>query len=156
MHNWVFRQAVQEAALIILVAAGIGFVYTASTHRGLFTEKQGPTAAVDTSIFPQFVLYDEAVQLYQSGEATFIDARHSFDFGLGHITSAINIPLKDFTPANLGGIPQDRILVVYCDGQECNSSVELAKRIASHGFRNVKIFFGGWREWSDHKQPTQP
>ena len=150
------RHTLHEALLIILIATVIGFLYTAFTHRGLFAEKQAPTSDVDTTIVPRFVLYDEAVQLYQSGEATFVDARHSYDFGLGHIKGAINIPLKDFTPDELRGIPKDKVLVVYCDGQECNSSVDLGKRIASHGYRNVKVFFGGWREWSNNKQPAEP
>ena len=32
----------------------------------------------------------------------------------------------------------------------------LARKIAWHGYRNVKIFFGGWREWTVNNQPTQP
>ena len=149
------KRTLQETFLIGLVATGIGFLYTAFTQRGLFAEKHGPSAAVDTTIAPQFVLYDEALQLFRSGNATFVDARHSFDFGLGHVKGAINIPLKDFNPTQLNGIPNDKTLVVYCDGQECNSSVDLAKLIASHGYRNVKIFFGGWREWTNNKQPTE-
>lgn len=151
-----FRHTVQEALVIVVVAAGIGLLYTASTQRGFFAERRGPEAVIDSSISPQFVLYQEAVQLYDSGQATFVDARHSYDFGLGHIKGAINIPLKDFTPSELSGIPRDKILVVYCDGQECNSSVDLARQIAWHGYRNVKIFFGGWREWTTNNQPTQP
>jgi len=154
MLRW--RHILREASLIILVAAGLGFSFTAFTHRGIFAEKKAPSAGIDTTIVPEFVLYDEAVQLYRSGSALFVDARHAYDYGLGHVRGAVSIPLQDFSSRELGGIPEDRTVVVYCDGQECNSSVELAKKIASRGYRHVKIFFGGWREWTQNKQPTEP
>jgi 3-mercaptopyruvate sulfurtransferase SseA len=47
------------------------------------------------------------------------------------------------------------VLVAYCDGQECNSSINLALKLDSLGYSNVKIFFGGWREWTNSSQPTE-
>ena len=87
----------------------------------------------------------------------FVDARHEFDYRLGHIKGAMNIPLKNFddrrnTPANF---KKYSVLIVYCDGVECNSSVELGTRLAAAGFPKVKIFFGGWKEWQSHNQPTE-
>jgi rhodanese-related sulfurtransferase len=150
------QRTIREASLIVVVSVIVGLAYSGLTQRGLFAERQdAPTPGPETTP-PQFVLYDEAVQLFQSGEATFVDARHEFDYRLGHIKGAINVPLKDFSPQEVGGLSKDRILVVYCDGQECNSSVELAQQLASLGFSEVKIFFGGWREWTDNKQPAEP
>lgn len=151
-----FRRTVLEGLLIVTCSALIGAGYAAFTRQGLFAERQGPAANGWTANPPQFVLFDEALQLFKSGEATFVDARHEFDYRLGHIQGAVNVPLKDFSPQDVGGLSKDKILVVYCDGQECNSSVELAKQLASLGFTRVKIFFGGWREWTDNKQPTEP
>jgi rhodanese-related sulfurtransferase len=98
---------------------------------------------------------DEARSLFESGSAVFVDARHSFDFDLSHIKGAISVPLKDYDvkKAALDGIPKDRLIVVYCDGAECNSSIELSVKLMTDGYRNVRIFFGGWREWIDANLP---
>jgi rhodanese-related sulfurtransferase len=145
-----FSKTLREALLIIAVASVVGFSYTAATHRGLFALAQPH----DSTHPPQFILLDEAVQLFHSDSATFVDARHAYDFGLGHIKGAINVPLNELTLAPLGGISKDRVLVAYCDGQECNSSLNLALKLDSLGYSNVKIFFGGWREWTNNNQPT--
>lgn len=147
----IFPKTIREALLIIAVACVLGFSYTAATHRGLFA----PAQPRDTSHAPQFILLDEALQFFHSDSATFVDARHAYDFELGHIKGAINVPLNQFSLAPLGGIPNESVLVAYCDGQECNSSVSLAMKLDSLGYANVKIFFGGWSEWTNNNQPTE-
>ncbi len=100
---------------------------------------------------------DEAWALFQTGMAVFVDARHEFDFKLGHIKGAINIPLKEYDERKsaLSGVSVDRDIVVYCDGAECNSSIELSVKLMKDGHRNVRIFFGGWSEWSAANLPTE-
>jgi rhodanese-related sulfurtransferase len=154
--KFLWRRTALDALFIVAVSAAIGLGYAAFTRQGLFAERQAPIADGLAANPPQFVLFDEATQLFQSGEATFVDARHEFDYKLGHIKGAINVPLKDFSPEEVRDLSKGKTLVVYCDGQECNSSVELAKQLASLGFTRVKIFFGGWREWTENKQPTEP
>ncbi len=98
---------------------------------------------------------DEARSLFESGSAVFVDARHDFDFNLGHIKGALNVPLKDYDAkiSALSGIPKDRMMIAYCDGAECNSSIELSVKLMKDGYTNVRIFFGGWREWVDANLP---
>lgn len=100
---------------------------------------------------------DEAGSLFESGSAVFVDARHDFDFNLGHIKGAINVPLKDYDvkKSALDGIPKDRTMIAYCDGAECNSSIELSVKLMKDGYKNVRIFFGGWREWVDANLPIE-
>ena len=145
--------AFREALLIVAISCVLGFTYSAATQKGLFAPAPGATLS-QPSHPPQFILFDEAVQVFHSDSATFVDARHAYDFELGHIKGAINVPLKEFTVAPLSGIPKERVLVTYCDGQECNSSVSLAMKLDSLGYTNVKIFFGGWSEWTNNNQPT--
>lgn len=99
----------------------------------------------------------EAQELFQSGTALFVDSRHEFDYKLGHIKGAVNIPLKDFGTRMdvLAKLPRDRTLVTYCDGAECNSSIELASRLHMAGFSGVKIFFEGWNVWKSLNLPTE-
>jgi len=153
------RNAIREAALIIVAAALIGTAYNALTGKGIFGTAKSP-APVATSVqevAPTFIIFEEALAFFNSGEALFVDARHEYDYKLGHIKGAVNLPLKelDTHSAVYAGWPKDKLLIVYCDGAECNSSVELAKKLSAAGFTNVKIFFGGWTEWQANNDPTE-
>ncbi len=142
--------------MILLAATALGFIYTAATEKGMFgnaiirTASTGPHA-------PIMISSEEAQKFFEESSALFVDARREFDFKLGHIKGAINIPLKDFDARKetLALVPKDKQVVTYCDGAECNSSIELAAKLHTLGFTNVKIFFGGWREWEAHHLPTE-
>jgi rhodanese-related sulfurtransferase len=152
------RQATREAILLILVGASLGFLYSAATEKGVFARQApaGPVGGAGVAT-PQMISQEEVWSLYQTGSALFIDSRHDFDFRAGHIKGAVNVPLKDFElqKSPLKDVLRDRLLVIYCDGAECNSSIELAVRLAKEGFRNVRISFGGWREWVEAQHPTE-
>jgi rhodanese-related sulfurtransferase len=51
--------------------------------------------------------------------------------------------------------PADQLLVVYCEGGDCQTSVSLAKLIHQRGFTDIRILFGGWEEWSAAGLPEQ-
>lgn len=154
-----FRQGVQEAGLILLAACVLGFSYTATSKKGIFAEAREKSAAQHSSAansLPMIGL-DEARSLFENGQALFIDARHEFDYKLGHIKGAINIPLNEYDAKKsiLAEYAKEKIIIAYCDGAECNSSIELAARLFADGFTSVKIFFGGWREWSGGQLPVE-
>lgn len=153
------RRAIREAGFLLISAAVLGLAYDGITGKGIFTREGADQRAKQEqpAASPRFITYDEAVQLHQSGGAVFIDSRHDYDFRLGHIPGAVNIPLKELTSRRnfLDSIPRSSTLVTYCDGQECNSSIELAKNLAAAGYRRVNIFFGGWKEWQAHRQPEE-
>lgn len=150
------RLAVREALGIILSAAVLGFGYTALTEQGLFAESppsQGSTVSSPTSV----IRLPEAQMLFESETALFIDSRHEFDYRMGHVAHAINIPLAEAGNrlSVLSEIPRNKTLVVYCDGAECNSSFALAARLRAEGFSDVRIFFGGWVEWQSSNLPSE-
>ncbi len=150
------RQAMHEAVLLLLVAAALGFIYTAAVEKGLFARLAPPRTAESAGLLaPAMITRDQAQVYFNSGTAVFIDARHEFDYKLGHIRGAINIPLRTYgtKKAVLDTIPRNRLLVAYCDGAECNSSIELSVKLAKDGYTNVKMFFGGWREWTASNLP---
>jgi rhodanese-related sulfurtransferase len=142
-----------EAAAIVVIAALFGIAYTGLTAKGLFASQPGTTAAV----LPPVLTYAEARSLFDAGTVLFVDARPPFDFGLGHIRGAVNLPLKDFDQSReiLQLIPRDQPLVTYCDGEDCNSSVMLAAKLDSAGYKSVRVFFGGWKEWSARHLPVE-
>ena len=147
----------REASLILLASFVLGFSYTAVTGKGLFgtSPKSPSTTSAPSANAPAFISFQEALELFRSGTANFVDSRHSYDYSLGHIVGAISLPLNEFHSRNTGSLPKDRLLVTYCDGEECNSSVELAMKLDSVGYSNVRIFFGGWKEWAANQQPIE-
>ncbi len=149
------RRSLLEALLLIVVAIVLGVAYTFITKQGFFAKTQSFQTAAPSNI--EIISLAMAKELFESNNALFIDARHEFDFQAGHIRGAVNVALKNFDAhfARLNKISKDKLLIVYCDGSECNSSIELAVKLMESGFTNVKVFFGGWQEWNSAKLPIE-
>jgi rhodanese-related sulfurtransferase len=104
-----------------------------------------------------FITLGEAEWLFSEEEALFIDSRPKEDFRAGHILGAVNIPFEEYKRENaldLIFLPPEGTVVVYCDGSECNSSLELAKVLHHKGLLDIRIFFGGWVEWTREGLPV--
>jgi rhodanese-related sulfurtransferase len=152
----VYRQGIREALLITAAATVLAFGYTFLTEKGFFA----PARIADSTRkepAPTLIDLNESRILFESGKALFIDSRHFFDFKRGHIRAAFNIPLTemDSMQTAIASLPRDKTLIVYCDGVECNSSIELASKLHARGIGGVRIFFGGWQEWTNQKLPTE-
>ena len=151
-----FQRAVREALAIALVGATLGFAYTALQGRGVFAP-DGPQTSVSVSASPTMVQLPEALRLFELNQALFIDARHTFEYSRGHIPGAVSLPIGEFDTATdlLASLPKDKVLITYCDGAECNSSINLAAKLHETGFSGVRIFFGGWNEWTGQDLPIE-
>ncbi len=153
------RQGLREGVFIVLTAGLLGFVFTMVMERGLFAgpPKQPPMSVASGEVPPAMIDIAEAQSLFESGNALFVDSRHEFDFKMGHIKGSVNLPLKDYDTRRdfLTTLPKDKVLITYCDGAECNSSIDLASKLHQAGFSGVRIFFGGWSEWTSHNLPTE-
>jgi rhodanese-related sulfurtransferase len=154
-----FQQGLREAGFILLTACVLGFSYTATFKKGIFAESNlnSPARAPASANQLPMINLAEATGLFDAGQTVFIDARHEFDYKLGHIKGAVNIPLKDYEAYrdSLAAYSKDKSMVAYCDGAECNSSIELSAKLLAAGYTNVKIFYGGWKEWTGGKLPTK-
>ncbi|NTW48770.1 MAG: rhodanese-like domain-containing protein [Chlorobiales bacterium] len=156
------RQFIREAGIIFLLSIFLGFVYTGVAGKGFFRDARDTGKSIEETgsghqRLPQMISLKEADSLFNSGTALFIDARHDFDYQNGHIKGAINLPIKSFEkePDRVKKLPRDLILVTYCDGASCNSSVELAEKLQKSGFNRIKVFFGGWQVWRDSVLPIE-
>lgn len=99
----------------------------------------------------------EAYSLFKDGAALFIDARSPDDFLAGHIKQSINIPAEAFMDSlpYLENLDFNRPIITYCDGEDCNASIDLAADIKMMGFVHVNFFFGGWQDWRDAGYPIE-
>jgi rhodanese-related sulfurtransferase len=105
---------------------------------------------------PPFVTLEDAVAKYQSPDIVFIDSRDPEDYQYGHIKGAISIPfdyLDDSWDAFIDSLDWDNGYVVYCSGDECESSLNMGRYLYHRGFPHIFIFYGGWREWEDNSLP---
>ena len=152
-----YREAARQSLVILCAAAFLGFSYTFLTAKGFFAQQRETHHPASAASGPSPVGLDEARTLFEKNNAIFVDARHSFDFRRGHIKDSRNIPLADFDQSeqSIASLPKDTVIIVYCDGSECNSSIELAAKLYERGFGGVRIFFGGWQEWTANKLPTE-
>ena len=143
----------REAVILLVVSILLGLAYNAITGKGIFGPTTPPsttTPADGSTTSSEIISLEQAKQLFDAADALFIDTRHAFDFQLDHIPGALNIPLKEAeTLVSSFTEPRDRTIVVYCDGAECNSSLEVGALFIMQGYSDVRIFFSGWRSWKD-------
>jgi len=111
----------------------------------------GPTV---TSSFTHLSL--EGARL-RYGKALFVDARPAKDYPEGHIAGAIPFDVNDFANAAskaLPLLPRDREILAYCSGGDCDDSVMLAGKLRDLGYKDIKIYDGGYPEWKKAGMPV--
>jgi rhodanese-related sulfurtransferase len=81
-------------------------------------------------------------------EFVLVDALSPISYAMAHLPGAINM-----TPLFMDERARRRIpdveteVVVYCADSGCDSSVEVANRLIELGYRKVRHYAGGKRDW---------
>jgi len=104
------------------------------------------------------ISFDEAQRLFLSRKAIFLDARSRELFQWGHIPGALNLPLQAFDEyfeRVMAEIPEDAMIITYCNGKGCGLSKELALSLIDKGYRNVHVLTDGWSLWEAHDFPIE-
>ena len=106
---------------------------------------------------PMAINIEFAQNLFNEKSAIFIDARDSEDYNSGHIKNAINIPFdyyEDYEDV-INELDDTATHVIYCSGDECSLSMDLADYFFNElAFENILIFEGGWPQWRDADLPS--
>ena len=96
-------------------------------------------------------------QKIESGDQfVLVDALSPMSFALSHLPGAINL-----TPDWVDGRARRRVpdleteIVVYCEGSDCDSSVIVANRLVQLGYRNVRHYVAGKRDWTKAGLPLE-
>ncbi len=86
------------------------------------------------------ILYEEAMELYDNGQAVIIDVRDEEEYEQWHIGSAINIPVYDISRKISDVVfNKSKIIVVYC---KTGKRSKMAKKILEEqGYNNVYILY---------------
>lgn len=98
-----------------------------------------------------------AKQIYDQGNAVFVDARAEEIFEEGHIKGAVSLPLNQFDN-RIGkfkaAYPLSSYIITYCSGRECDDSHELAQQLFAKGYTNINVFIDGYPGWKEAGYPT--
>jgi rhodanese-related sulfurtransferase len=149
-----------DAVMIAALGATIGLAVNHRLVSDAFTGRMvapAPVTAPAVSRLPQPVLLAGVRELASSG-AVLVDARDGVPYAEGHLPAALSLPLGE-VDARLGTFRQqvaaEKTLVVYCNGYGCPDSFDLGVRLLKEGYRDVRVFEGGFPEWRDAGLPVE-
>lgn len=89
----------------------------------------------------------------KSDDYQIVDVRSPSEFALGHVPTAINIPLADL-PAKLSSLPKNKTIVTSCGSITCQLAPRAALELAQKGFKVMELH-GGFREWTSYGFPVE-
>jgi len=153
----------RETWLGLLIILGLAVLLGFITNAGLvkrFFSGEFKQAFVNKEQYPGlvFITLAEAEFLWSNHQAVIVDSRSASEFKRGHIPEAISIPLEEVKNGNnalLEKVPKGKPLVIYCEGGDCLTSLNLAKILYERGFQDLRIFSGGWGEWTASGLPVE-
>jgi rhodanese-related sulfurtransferase len=120
------------------------------TGRDYFAKPQHSYQTASTEEFEEYAKYLED----EAGDVIYLDARRRAQYERGHVPGAWSVPRND--PAALEAvlpvvtIPTASMVVIYCQGGNCEDSIFLAEDLVyRHGVDPsiVYIYEPGWEEW---------
>jgi rhodanese-related sulfurtransferase len=147
------RSTFRRALVILLTGAVLGLAANAISPRGIPYITPPKTKLQPQDIVP----FQEAQEQWSNGQSIFLDARLPADYAAGHIANAISLPIEEFDeyyPRVATTLTPDANIVAYCDGQECDLSHDLAKKLRELGYTHVHILVNGWTSWHTAGLPT--
>ncbi len=167
MHYAVISPTLKGSLAIVIIGIILGVSFNpglikASVNGKLLMEiKEKQMAALKNKANQiPFVELEEAKRLFDEKAALFLDSRSKDDYRDSHIKEAIALPLislvRDKTLADRIIPDKNRLYIVYCSGEGCDLSVELAKELIAFGYSNVKVLGEGYPGWAEADYPVEP
>ncbi len=106
---------------------------------------------------PAFVSLADVIAIQENKTATLVDARSSDEYAAGHLPGSRSLPYYEMDKLQavaLEGLALDAPLVIYCEGVGCELSFFLGRELKAQGYTNLRIFYGGYPEWSNAGLPV--
>jgi ArsR family transcriptional regulator len=95
----------------------------------------------------------ELMSRLRDGVVTVLDVRPPDEFALGHLPSAINVPLAELE-RRLSALDPSQEVVAYCRGPYCVLSYEAVAKLRARGFK-VRRLEDGYPEWRAAGLPVE-
>lgn len=147
---------IKDFISIILLTSTFSVVYTLLVYGNInFIENAKNKSSQNLSNDFEEVTIEEAQKFFN--QSIIIDARNEADFLNGHIPGAINISVKNFDNYidKIFELPQNHLIIIYCEGIHCNLSHQLAERLKTFGFTKLWIMYEGIEGWIKRNLPIE-
>ena len=105
----------------------------------------------------QRMSFNQVTEHFKTGDVLFLDARDAAFYERNHIRGAVNLPVQAFDtiyPDVKDKLGYDKLIIVYCDGNQCEMSDELATRLIAEGYTQLGVYIGGIEEWMERGMPV--
>lgn len=157
----------KECLLIVVVSLLCSFLFNAFSPKGIalvgqWDTSKGVISAVtrDDPVFHELEIGDIAIakEIFDSGNALFVDARDVKDFEKGHIKGAISMPIGSYEEkleAFVTQYPLSTRIITYCSGRTCQDSHELAGILLQFDYESVNVFIDGFPAWDKNGFPVE-
>ncbi len=159
--NYLFsKHPAGQVAAIIIIAIVLGLLVNYSRPGKLSIENDWSIKARMTAKSGKNLIVSlaEAKRLFTDNKALFIDARPVNDYNKAHIKGALSLPFHEIEQKFMviaDKIPENKIIISYCDGETCNLSHDLAEFLISAGFDHVKVLVNGFTVWKKADMPME-
>jgi len=162
-----FRDLAKGSIILLGLAISAGFAVNAVSPNGIaFFGDWNPSQGVITArprgdVVDHELEIDDiqrAKEIYDEGNALFVDARPLALYERGHIKGAVALPVQHFLEgidAFLDRYPLETRIVTYCSGRECDEAHELAQYLLAEGYERVSVFIDGYSGWEEMAYPVE-
>lgn len=154
--------AIPAAILLVLAALVVGGVFNSIRPASLpwfqdwshHVETLAHDAGIPLVFLPEVQAaaapLDDATDAPDS-RPVLLDARAAADYEAAHIPGAFHLAVEDID-AVLPTLPvaatPDAPIIVYCSSIECDDALTLALALVERSFTNVRLYSGGFAEWT--------
>ena len=142
-----FNQCRGPQTRVALIDSGVWTKYAEAGDEAVMEELEGLH-----SITPEL-----AYAKMQAKPVVFVDSRHIAEYNKGHIKGAVNFPYEKFSEgidAFLDNYPPETVLIVYCDGKNCEQSELLGRELVYAGYATVYYMEPNWLSWLNGNKPV--
>jgi len=160
INSQIWTKTIKQVFFIALIVLAAGFVSNRlrSDKMPLVEDWSAKSNLVTSSGENLEISLLKATNLFNKGEAVFIDARSRAEYDVGHIKGAISLPYREADwkfVETMTGVPDDSAVITYCDGETCELSMDLALFLKNAGYKNVKVLSNGWTVWKQNGLPVE-
>lgn len=154
------RRILLEAVVISVLGVVLGLSFNYRLVMNAFSGRQAAPVATESPVadrFPHPVELEEVRRLIGEG-ATVVDARARELYLEGRLPSALSLPLEEAEPlpgSFREAVSTNSVVIVYCSGYGCPDSFDLGVLLLAEGYRDVRVFEGGFPEWHDAGLPVE-
>jgi len=150
------RGVLLEALIIVCLGIGFGLNINYPLLAEVFTGDATPSQPPVITEADQPPLITRAEVDALGDKALRVDARIRELYAAGHLPQAVSLPIDEIDtalPEFSTEIAATTPLIVYCSGYGCPDSFDLAKKLLAAGYRDVRVYEGGFPEWQDSGLP---